>query len=371
MHHTEQVQESVRYINQNLNAELSLEVLANHAHFSSYHFHRLFLQCTGEAPMKYVRRLRLREASRELCSMQLNIIEIAAKYKFESQDGFCRAFKSYYGLTPGEYRKLNVRMGSFLSDKQEVITMKYDMILYDKLACSHDDKLEALSTLDQLLELSDQARQSGLLSLEPEIEKVQPDIFKKSIQLLVDGIEPDSIKEILMNYAISGGWRGKDLLIRVLIIEGIVAIQQGTHTLILREKLASFFGDTFIGEVQKHFGLDRESQLKKIESFISKNQNKPVFIKGTSLLEEPIGRMDNRSLQRLLREIDAVTLGTAIVGASGKTQAKVLSNVSKKLAVDLIDEINTSTAVIPDIAAAQKHILETMHSLRNQGELVI
>ena len=77
-------------------------------------------------------------------------------------------------------------------------------------------------------------------------------------------------------------------LIRILIIEGILAIQQGIHNLILREKLSSFFGEDFIGEIQKHFGLDSESQLKKIDAFIIKNQDRPLLTKETSLLEEPL-----------------------------------------------------------------------------------
>lgn len=107
MHYSKPVQDAINYINENLTVAMSLEVLADYVHFSPYHFHRLFLLCTGEAPMEFIRRQRLRAASRDLISIKLNIIEIAAKYKFESQDGFCRAFKRYYGITPGEYRKLN------------------------------------------------------------------------------------------------------------------------------------------------------------------------------------------------------------------------------------------------------------------------
>lgn len=373
MHYSKHVQEAIHYINENLTAQISLEVLADHVHFSPYHFHRLFLLYTGEAPMEYVRRLRLRSASRDLLSMEANIMELAAKYRFESQDGFCRAFKRYYGITPGEYRKLNIsKKSDNLKRIVEVKALMYDMNIYEKMACSHDDKKEALITLDKILELSEKARSSGLLSLEPEIDIVQPDILKKAIQLLIDGIEPESLREILLNYALCGNSRGKDLLIRILVIEGIFAIQQGIHTLLLREKLSSLFGDDFICEIHKYFGIDYESQQKKMEAFILSNQDVVPHVKETSLLEEPLGRMDNRSLQRLLREIDTVTLVSAISGASGKTLTIVLHNVSKKLAVMLIDEIEAvGTSNISEIADSQKRVLETMISLRNQGDIVI
>ena len=374
MHYSKPVRDAINYINENLTEDLYLEALADHVHFSPYHFHRLFLLFTGEAPMEYIRRQRLRSASWDLISMKFNIIEIAAKYKFESQDGFCRAFKRYYGLTPGEYRKINIliRQPDNLKKIEEVHTIMYDTNIYEKLSCSHGDKKEALDTLDKLLELSEKSKRSGLLSLEPEIDAVRPEIFKKSIQMLIDGIEPEFLREILMNYALCGGYKGKELLIRILIIEGILAIQQGAHTLILQEKLSSFFGEDFICEIQKHFGLDSESQLQKINTFISKNQDKPFLSRETSLLEEPLEHMDSRSLQRLLREIDLVTLTMAISGASGKILTKVAKNVSKKLAVAVIDEIGTiGTPIISEIAGSQKRILEIMYSLRNQGDIVI
>lgn len=84
MHYSKPVQDAINYINENLTAAMSLEVLADYVHFSPYHFHRLFLLCTGEGPMEFIRRQRLRAASRDLISIKLNIIEIAAKYKFES-----------------------------------------------------------------------------------------------------------------------------------------------------------------------------------------------------------------------------------------------------------------------------------------------
>ncbi len=374
MHYSKPVQDALNYINDNLTAALSLEALADYVHFSPYHFHRLFLLCIGEAPMEYLRRQRLRAASRDLVSIKLNIIEVAAKYRFESQDGFCRAFKRYYGVTPGEYRKLNALTQQPDNKKriEEVHTIMYDMNIYERLTCSHSDKKEALSTLDKILELSEKTKCSGLLSLEQEIDAVQLELFKTSIQMLIDGIEPESLREILMNYTLCGGYKGKELLIRILIIEGILAIQQGVQTLILREKLSSFFGENFIGDIQKHFGLDSESQLKKIDGFIIKNQDKLVFSKETSLLEEPLARMDNRSLQRLLRDIDAVTLTTAICGASGKTQAKIFKNVSRKMAVMLIDEMETlGTHITSEITDSQKRVLETMHNLRKQGEINI
>ena len=44
------------YIQQHFDRQLSLEVLAREAHYSPYHFHRLFKQHIGEAPKQYLLR---------------------------------------------------------------------------------------------------------------------------------------------------------------------------------------------------------------------------------------------------------------------------------------------------------------------------
>ncbi|PLX33127.1 MAG: motility protein A [Clostridiales bacterium] len=45
--------------------------------------------------------------------------------------------------------------------------------------------------------LSRKARSEGLLSLEDELEEIGDDFLKRGLQMVVDGIEPDSIKEIM------------------------------------------------------------------------------------------------------------------------------------------------------------------------------
>ena len=49
-----------------------------------------------------------------------------------------------------------------------------------------------------------------------------------------------------------------------------------------------------------------------------------------------------------------------------------MKNVSKKIAITVIDEIDiVGTPIISEIADSQKRVLETMHSLRNQGDIEI
>lgn len=61
-------------------------------------------------------------------------------------------------------------------------------------------KVSQMSNIDiiiQFSELSKKARKEGLLSLEEQINEIGDDYLKKGLQMVVDGIEPETIREIL------------------------------------------------------------------------------------------------------------------------------------------------------------------------------
>jgi len=50
------INDSLEFINDNLDRELNLSIIARVALYSPFHFHRLFSAVTGEAPNQYVLR---------------------------------------------------------------------------------------------------------------------------------------------------------------------------------------------------------------------------------------------------------------------------------------------------------------------------
>lgn len=60
-----------------------------------------------------------------------------------------------------------------------------------------EPNISAMVTISQFAELSKKARRDGLLSLEDTISQLDDEFLKKGLQMVVDGIEPESIKEIL------------------------------------------------------------------------------------------------------------------------------------------------------------------------------
>lgn len=93
------------HIAEHLDGVLDVETLAAIAHFSPWHFHRMYRETTGETVGDAVRRLRLHRAAGELLRGDTSLERIARRAGYGSQAAFSRAFAAAYGLPPGEYRK--------------------------------------------------------------------------------------------------------------------------------------------------------------------------------------------------------------------------------------------------------------------------
>jgi AraC family transcriptional regulator len=95
----------VDYVEAHLDDEHSLENLAEAAHFSPFHFHRIFKALTGETINNYVKRIRLQKAGSILLSdYERPVSEVAALCGFNSTAVFCRAFRTHFGQSTGEFR---------------------------------------------------------------------------------------------------------------------------------------------------------------------------------------------------------------------------------------------------------------------------
>ncbi len=105
MDYFERIQDSIEYIEKNLQDELNIIEISAKSCFSAFHFQRLFQAITGFSVQQYIRSRRLSEAAVLLKETKKNILEIAVSFQYGSQEAFTRAFVNYFGITPAQYRK--------------------------------------------------------------------------------------------------------------------------------------------------------------------------------------------------------------------------------------------------------------------------
>jgi AraC family transcriptional regulator len=96
----------VEYIDQQLDRPLDLGILAEVAHFSPFHFHRLFSAWMGETLGDYLRRRRVEVAAMRLVAQpRVTVLQTALSVGFGSAEAFTRAFNAKFGCSPTSWRK--------------------------------------------------------------------------------------------------------------------------------------------------------------------------------------------------------------------------------------------------------------------------
>lgn len=104
------------YIDENLDAEMSLQTISDIAYYSPFHLHRLFKAITNETLNNYITRKRIeRTAMMLIHNNEFSISEISKKYGFNNDSTFSRTFKKVYGQSPTEFRKSNINNFSKIS----------------------------------------------------------------------------------------------------------------------------------------------------------------------------------------------------------------------------------------------------------------
>ena len=93
------------HIQRHLDDELPLEELARAAHFSPFHFHRIFRGLVGESVKEHVRRLRLERAAGQLKFDDRPVVRVALDAGYETHEAFTRAFGVMFGCSPSEFRR--------------------------------------------------------------------------------------------------------------------------------------------------------------------------------------------------------------------------------------------------------------------------
>lgn len=93
------------FLEENFQADLSVEAVADHLGISQSLLFRLFQEEERATPMEYLRSVRIRKAGQMLLEGRLKVYEIAAACGFSDTAYFCKVFKAQTGDSPLSYRK--------------------------------------------------------------------------------------------------------------------------------------------------------------------------------------------------------------------------------------------------------------------------
>ncbi len=115
------IDDSILYIKEHINENLTVQDIANYVGYSVFHFCRIFSLITNLTVMEYIRKYRLSLARSELSSDK-KIIDVALQYGFETASGFSKSFRKEFGYTPTSYIvRMNNTDNTFVKNISEVL----------------------------------------------------------------------------------------------------------------------------------------------------------------------------------------------------------------------------------------------------------
>lgn len=95
----------VRYMQEHLTEEISLNVLAEEFHLSASYISQLFKNEIGVNFLVYLTNIRMEQAKKLLLSTPLSIAEVSERSGYGDYRVFTKAFKKSEGVTPSQYRR--------------------------------------------------------------------------------------------------------------------------------------------------------------------------------------------------------------------------------------------------------------------------
>ena len=118
--------------------------------------------------------------------------------------------------------------------------------------------------------------------------------------------------------------------------------------------------------------LDRASEKSIFDRLSSYNADLADEIRKRMFVFEDIVTMDDRSVQRFIRDCDPKDIVLALKGANSEVANKIFTNVSARMAQSIRDDLEVTINVrIRDVEAAQQRIVGVIRDLEEKNELII
>ena len=242
---------------------------------------------------------------------------------------------------------------------------------------------QLLAALQQICYLANVARKEGLLALEETAEHLEAgkgnDYLKFLITLVVDGTDSEVVKKIGLTRYFCSLWEDYEALTGLIYLEGALAIQAGENPRIIEEKMKVFLPN----EIYDTYCMEQENELKRALKAEKENiierlcagkkfwnpKDSGYFV--MKLADYTICDIQDRELQRLMREIDHHVLSLAMKGLSGEARKRIFACMSERLGKMIAEDMEYMGPVrAMDVLEATQKIITALIRLIDRGEII-
>ncbi|MBI3864714.1 MAG: flagellar motor switch protein FliG [Planctomycetia bacterium] len=139
---------------------------------------------------------------------------------------------------------------------------------------------------------------------------------------------------------------------------------------------------TFMQQLEKAGGVSSVAQMLNVTDRMTNKailenleQESPELVEQIRRLMfvfDDLMKLDDKSIQSLLKEVENAQWALALKGASEELKSKILGNLSQRAAAMLTEEIQYLGPVrVSDVETAQQQIVDTVRRLEDSGEIIV
>jgi flagellar motor switch protein FliG len=154
------------------------------------------------------------------------------------------------------------------------------------------------------------------------------------------------------------------------IIAELEGLLEGQFEMIGSRDLSISGGTKMVAEILNLMESSTEKAI--LESLETESPELAAEIKNLMFVFEDIILLDDRSVQRVLKDVETKDLAIALKAASEEVKKKIFTNVSERVADMIREEIEFMGPMrLSDVEAAQQRIVETIRRLQDEGQIIV
>lgn len=197
----------------------------------------------------------------------------------------------------------------------------------------------------------------------------------QTIALVLSYLQPDQASVILSSLPQE---KQADVAKRIATMDSTSPEVISQVEKVLEQKLSSTVTQDYTNAggieaiVQILNGVDRGTERTILDSLEIQDPELAEEIKKRMFVFEDIVNLDNRSIQRIIRDIENADLQLALKVASEEVREVIFKNMSKRMAETFREEMEFMGPVrLRDVEEAQTRIVSTIRRLEETGEIII
>ena len=283
-----------------------------------------------------------------------------------------RASALYKHMEPSDVEQLTIevaKLGFLDSEQTEEILYEFYQLCRTNRAVTEGGLEYARTVLEKAY--GPQTADELLGKVTKSLQNERP----QTISLVLSYVEPDKAAGVISRL---------DEERQIQVVESMAKIESVSPVAVkiieaeMRKKFSNIVtnanvkvgGIDYVADVMNN--LDRASEKNIFDGLAAYDQDLADEIRKRMFVFEDIITMDDRSVQRFVRDCDPRDLVLALKTANEEVSRKLLSNMSTRMAQNIRDDLEITTNVkLKDVEDAQQRIVDIIRDLEEKNEIII